>query len=135
VSTSPAVAPRRVLVVDDNHDAADSLGLLLELIGADVKVVYNGPDALKALETYKPSVILLDIGMPEMDGHEVARRIRSRREAGEVTLIALTGWGQEQDRKLSQIAGFDHHLIKPADLRALETLLVSLEDSPKKRGT
>jgi signal transduction histidine kinase/ActR/RegA family two-component response regulator len=134
-SPSPALAPRRVLVVDDNHDAADSLGTLLKMIGADVRVVYSGPDALKALETFKPAVILLDIGMPGMDGHEVARRIRSQPQAGDVTLIALTGWGHERDRNLSQTAGFDYHLIKPADLSALETLLVSLQDSPKARGT
>jgi PAS domain S-box-containing protein len=127
-SSPPAVlGPRRVLVVDDNCDAAQSLGMLLKVLGADVRVVYNGPDALEALASYKPDLVLLDIGMPGMDGHEVARRIRQRPEFQDVTLIALTGWGQEEDRRRSQTAGFDYHLIKPADMSALQTLLVTLE--------
>ncbi len=129
-SPSPVLAARRVLVVDDNRDAAESLDTLLQLLGADVQVAYSGPEALEALSTYKPSVVLLDIGMPGMDGHEVARRIRQRPESKDVTLIALTGWGQEEDRDRSQLAGFDHHLIKPADIDALQNLLVSLEDRP-----
>ncbi|MFO0809323.1 MAG: PAS domain S-box protein [Gemmataceae bacterium] len=126
---------RKVLVVDDNRDAAESLGVLLKLLGADVKVVFSGPDALEALATYKPAVVLLDIGMPGMDGHEVARRIRQQPDAKDVTLIALTGWGQEEDRLRSESAGFDYHLIKPADVNALQTLLVSLEDRPGGRRT
>jgi signal transduction histidine kinase/CheY-like chemotaxis protein len=114
---------RGVLVVDDNRDAADSLGSLLGQLGADVHVVYSGADALEAMRTYRPSVVLLDIGMPGMDGHEVARRIRSRPDSQDVTLIALTGWGQEQERHRARASGFDHHLIKPADLGALESLL------------
>jgi two-component system CheB/CheR fusion protein len=127
---SPAtavLATRRVLVVDDNHDAADSLGTLLGLLGADVCVVYNGQEALKALATFRPAVVLLDIDMPDMDGYEVARRIREQPTSQDMTLIALTGWGQETDRTRSEFAGFDHHLIKPADINALETLLLSLE--------
>lgn len=132
----PAVlAPRRVLVVDDNQDAAESLGMLLKLLGADVRVAYSGPDALEAIVTYKPAVVLLDIGMPGMDGHEVARRIRQQPECQDVTLIALTGWGQEDDRRRSQSAGFDYHLIKPADVSALQTLLLSLEQRPGTRAT
>jgi CheY-like chemotaxis protein len=126
-AASHGLAPRRVLVVDDNRDAAESLGMLLKLVGADVLVVYSGPDALEAFVTYKPSVVLLDIGMPGMDGLEVARRIRERPESQDVTLIALTGWGQDEDRERSAIAGFDYHLIKPADVTTLETLLGSLE--------
>lgn len=118
---------RRILVVDDNRDAADSLALLLKCLGADVHVVYNGPAALEAMETFKPSVVLLDIGMPGMDGHEVARQIRQQSRFQDVTLIALTGWGQEADRSRSQAAGFDHHLTKPADIDALQALLASLE--------
>ncbi len=128
VSRSVVLPPRRILVVDDNQDAADSLGTLLELLGAEVRVVYNGPDALDTFATYKPTVVLLDIGMPGMDGHEVARRIRQHPQTQDVTLIALTGWGQEEDRSRSQTAGFDHHLIKPADVSVLETLLMSLGD-------
>jgi PAS domain S-box-containing protein len=126
-SPSTILASRRVLVVDDNCDAAESLGMLLRLLGADVRVVNNGPDALEALTIFKPAAVLLDIGMPGMDGHEVARRIRQQPEFQDVTLIALTGWGQEKDRRGSQSAGFDYHLTKPADVSALETLLGSLE--------
>jgi len=118
---------RRVLVVDDNRDAADSLGILLKLLGADVHVVYSGMDALDALTTYRPAVVLLDIGMPGMDGHEVARRIRETQDSQDVILIALTGWGQEEDRQRSRSAGFDYHLIKPADINAVQTLLMSVD--------
>jgi CheY-like chemotaxis protein len=127
------LAPRRILVVDDNRDAAESLGMLLKLLGADVHVAYDGPEALEVLATYKPAVVLLDIGMPGMDGHEVARRIRHHPEFRDVTLIALTGWGQEDDRRRSHSAGFDHHLIKPADVNALQTLLMSLDRHPDGR--
>lgn len=131
---SPAVlASKRVLVVDDNRDAAQSLGTLLRLLGADVYVAYNGPDALIALGEHKPTAVVLDIGMPGMDGHEVARRIRELSEFQDVTLIALTGWGQEDDRRRSEQAGFDYHLIKPADIGALQVLLQSLESTPSRR--
>jgi CheY-like chemotaxis protein/nitrogen-specific signal transduction histidine kinase len=117
---------RRVLVVDDNRDAADSLGALLGLIGVEARVVYSGPDALAAVGEFHPAVVLLDLGMPGMDGYEVARRVRARADAGRVTLVALTGWGQDEDRRRSRAAGFDHHLTKPADVDALEALLRSL---------
>jgi len=132
---STVLPARRVLVVDDNRDAAESLGMLLRLLGADVHVVYNGPDALEALTAYRPAVVLLDIGMPNMDGHEVARQIRQRPEFQDVTLIALTGWGQEEDRRLSQSAGFNYHLIKPADAGALQMLLMSPEDREEGQRT
>jgi PAS domain S-box-containing protein len=121
------LSPRRVLVVDDNRDAADSLGMLLKFVGADVQVVYDGAAALKTLDVYQPAVVLLDIGMPGMDGYEVARRIRQHPRGRDVLLIALTGWGQEEDRRRTHTAGFDHHLVKPADVNALQTLLASLE--------
>jgi CheY-like chemotaxis protein len=123
------------MVVDDNRDAAESLTMVLKLLGADACAVHNGPDALDALTTYKPDVVLLDIGMPGMDGHEVARRIRQRSEFRDVTLIALTGWGQEEDRRRSQAAGFDYHLIKPVDAGALQTLLASPEARRESRHT
>ena len=119
---------RRVLVVDDNHDAADSLALLLEILGAEVRVAYDGPEALRIAASYRPSAVFLDIGMREMDGYEVARRIREDPELRGMTLVALTGWGQHDDRRRSRLAGFDHHLIKPADVGALESLLVELDD-------
>jgi signal transduction histidine kinase/ActR/RegA family two-component response regulator len=125
-SPAPQLSRRRVLVVDDNHDAADSLASLLELLGAETDVVYSGPEAIERMATYHPSVILLDLGMPGMDGHEVARRIRRRPEYRDVTLIAMTGWGQEQDRRRTRAAGFDHHLTKPADVDVLGSLLYSL---------
>jgi len=119
------LANRRILVVDDNRDAAESLSTLLTLLGANVHVAFSGPEALDAFETYRPSAVLLDIGMPGMDGHEVARRLRSLPGAEDVTLIALTGWGQAEDRHRSRSAGFDHHIVKPADIHALQSLLAS----------
>jgi len=125
-TTQTILAQRRILVVDDNRDAADSLGLLLTFQGADVQVVHDGPAALAALGTYHPSVVLLDIGMPGMDGYELARRMRQLLDGDDVTLIALTGWGQVQDRRLSKEAGIDYHLIKPVDCDALVGLLTGL---------
>ncbi len=122
-----SLPPHRVLVVDDNRDAAESLGILLELMGAEVEVAYSAQEALKAMRMFQPSVVLLDIGMPGIDGYEVARRIRSGSGSRHVTLIALTGWGQEEDRSRSREAGFDHHLVKPGDVNSLQTLLMSLE--------
>jgi signal transduction histidine kinase/CheY-like chemotaxis protein len=122
-----AIPSRRILVVDDNVDSAKTLGMLLKYLGADVHVVNDGVAALAAVEKYRPDVVLLDIGMPGMDGYEVARRIRELEGVGGVTLIALTGWGQEDDRRRTREAGFDHHLVKPADIVALQTLLGTLD--------
>ena len=116
-------APKRVLVVDDNRDAAESMGVLLEFLGASVKVAHDGPSALGVFAVQKPAVVLLDIGMPGMDGYEVARRLRALPEGNDATLIALTGWGQDEDRARTRAAGFDHHLVKPADIEALRALL------------
>lgn len=118
----------RSLVVDDNRDAADSLGMLLRFLGAEAHIVYDGPAALAALDVFQPAVVLLDLGMPGMDGFEVARRIRQQPRFQHVRLIALTGWSQEEDRHRTRMAGFDHHLTKPADLDVLQALLASLED-------
>jgi len=118
---------RRILVVDDNRDAAESLGSLLELLGADVRVAYDGSEALRVAAAQKPNVVLLDIGMPGMDGYEVARRLRRQRELRNIMLIALTGWGQDEDRGRSREAGFDYHLTKPADMSVLQSLLTSVE--------
>ena len=124
------VATRRILVVDDNRDAADSLGLLLKLLGAEVRVAYDGPEALKAIRAEPPAIVFLDIGMQGMDGYEVARRIREEPELRGVRLIALTGWGQLDDRRRAHSVGFDYHLTKPADARALQSLLVALDEKP-----
>jgi CheY-like chemotaxis protein len=120
-----AVAPPglRVLVVDDNHDAAEVLSLLLESMGLDVESVDSGPAALAAIPKYRPNVILMDIGMPGMDGNEVARRIREQPQFNDIKLIALTGWGQEKDRRLSHESGFDYHLTKPVNFKVLKGLI------------
>ncbi len=116
----------RVLIVDDNRDAADSLCMLLEILGADVKVAHDGAEALDALKVHRPAVVFLDLGMPGMDGYEVARRIRQHPESHDTTLIALSGWGQDKDRLATEAAGFDHHLVKPAEIDALQELLRSV---------
>ena len=127
-SEPAAMAPipaRRVLVVDDNHDAADTLGELLSTLGAEVRVVHSGASALEAAEEFQPEVVLLDIGMPDMDGYEVARRLRAKPSHAATLLIALTGWGQDQDRRHSRAAGFDHHIVKPPDLVRLIKLIAT----------
>jgi PAS domain S-box-containing protein len=124
---SRAVGPLRILIVDDNRDSADSLEMLLQFLGADVQVVYDGQAALDTLRSYRPVVVFLDIGMPGMNGHEVAKRARQTPEGQQATLIALTGWGQKEDLRRSQEAGFDCHLVKPVDADALQTLLSSLQ--------
>ena len=125
---STAVLPQqRILVVDDNRDAAESMRMILNLLGADVQVANDGPQALDAFEAYRPAVVLLDIGMPGMDGYEVARIIRAKHPERRAAIVALTGWGQEDDRRRSRESGFDHHLVKPADIGALRALLASLQ--------
>jgi PAS domain S-box-containing protein len=121
---------RRVLVVDDNRDAADSLGMLLEFLGAEVAVAHDGRSALEKMTTFRPEVVLLDLGMPEMSGLEVARRMRENPALAGITLVALTGWGQREDRRRTTEAGFDYHLVKPADLTALQTILAINADDP-----
>jgi PAS domain S-box-containing protein len=115
----------RVLVVDDNHDAGDSLGEILSMLGADVRVARGGQEALEIFPAFTPRVVLLDIGMPDMNGYEVARAIRSRWPDQPSVLVALTGWGQEDDRRRAREAGFNHHLVKPADIDKLQDLLQS----------
>jgi two-component system CheB/CheR fusion protein len=118
---------RRILVVDDNRDAAASLAMLLGLLGNETRLAHDGPGALEAAHLFKPEVVFLDIGLPGMDGYEVARRLRERPELAGTVLAALTGWGQEEDRRRAQEAGFDHHLTKPADPAALQQLLAALK--------
>ena len=114
-------------MVDDNRDAADSLALLLRLQGHEVRVAHSGPAALEMTKGYAPDVVFLDIGMPGMDGYEVARRLRQQPGLGNVVLAALTGWGQQEDRRRTAEAGFDHHLVKPVEPKALDGLLVDLK--------
>jgi CheY-like chemotaxis protein/anti-sigma regulatory factor (Ser/Thr protein kinase) len=117
---------RRVLIADDNKDAADSLGILLEIDGHEVRVAHGGHAALALAQAFRPEVALLDIGMPEMSGYEVAEALRKEPWGSAIRLIALTGWGQERDRRQSKTAGFDRHLTKPIDMDALCGVLTDL---------
>ncbi len=114
---------RRVLVVDDNSDAAESLALLLQSAGAEVHTANDGPAGLAAVRRFLPHAVLLDLGMPGMDGFEVARRLRAEPGLAGLVLVALTGWGQEEDRKRTRSSGFDHHLTKPVDVDRLMDIL------------
>ena len=121
-SVAAAASGHRVLVVDDNQDAAESLAMLLRLQGHDVRVAHSGEAALKEAEAYSPDAVFLDIGMADLDGYEVARRLRTRAGSDRVVLAALTGWGQQADRRRSMEAGFNYHIIKPPEPRALESV-------------
>jgi signal transduction histidine kinase/CheY-like chemotaxis protein len=116
----------RLLVVDDNQDAANSLAVLLRLKGHEVQVAHDGFTALEVIKNYRPEAIFLDLGMPGMDGYEVARRIRQQPDLGNVVLAAITGWGQQEDRRRSMAAGFNYHLVKPPETRVLERVLEEL---------
>ena len=121
----PAIQPCRILVVDDNRDAADMLSRLLTTTGHELVVAYEGEDALRRASEFKPQVALLDIGMPGMDGYELARRLRNDSQLPELFLVAITGWGQEEDRRRALTAGFDAHLTKPADPDQIAALLAA----------
>jgi len=123
-------ARRRVLVVDDNADAAESLAVLLSMSGHETRLAYDGETALAEAAAFRPEIVFLDIGMPTIDGHETARRIRAEPWGQAVVLVALTGWGQAEDRRRSNEAGFDHHLVKPAD-PAQVAKLIGATSSPK----
>jgi PAS domain S-box-containing protein len=121
-----APARCRLLVVDDNQDAADSLAMLLRMLGNEVHTAHDGLEAVGAAAVFLPDVVLLDIGLPKLNGYEAGRRIREQQGQG-VVLVALTGWGQEEDRRRSKEAGFDHHMTKPVDFDALQKLLAGLK--------
>lgn len=125
-STMPAGPSLRVLVVDDNADAAAMLELLLEAAGHDYRTAYDGPSAIQAALDYRPDVVLLDIGLPELDGFEVARRLRQQHALSNIVLVALTGYGQESDHLRSLDAGFDHHLVKPVNFEKIKQLLATV---------
>jgi CheY-like chemotaxis protein len=116
----------RVLVVDDNRDAADTLSMLLEVLGHRAQVAHDGGAALDVVLDFRPQVVFLDIGMPGMSGYEVAEAIRNDRRFDQPLLVALTGWGSEDDRERTRAAGFDLHLTKPVDLGAIEKMLSSV---------
>jgi DNA-binding response OmpR family regulator len=113
------------MVADDNKDAADSLAMLLELAGHQVRVAHRGRAALALAQTFRPDVAIIDIGMPDLSGYEVARELRRESWGLEICLIAVTGWGQDDDRQRAKEAGFDRHMTKPVEPRALEALLSS----------
>ncbi|KAB7727318.1 PAS domain S-box protein [Rudanella paleaurantiibacter] len=125
----PEGAGRQILVVDDNRDAADTLSMLLKILKNEVYTRYSGIEAVEALQTLRPQLVLLDIGMPDLDGYETCRLIRQLPIGPELTLVALTGYGQAEDRQRSREAGFDDHLVKPVDMAQLGQLLASLSAS------
>jgi len=124
-ATTTQQAQRRILVVDDNRDSAGTLRMMCELSGHQVHTAYDGLDAVEAAAKFQPDVILLDIGLPGLNGYEAARRIRCQPRDKDLMMVALTGWGQKEDRDRSKEAGFDAHLVKPVDFDALKKLLAS----------
>jgi DNA-binding response OmpR family regulator len=116
----------RILIVDDSRDNADGLAALLKTRGYEVQTAYDGEEAIITDDEFAPHVVLLDIGMPKLNGYETCRRIRSRLGGQEKILIALTGWGKEDDRRRTEEAGFDYHMVKPLDPSVLMSLLSSL---------
>jgi CheY-like chemotaxis protein len=124
----PTCSPRRILVADDNRDAAESLKLILELGGHDVHTVFDGESAVRCAETFEPDIALVDIGMPRANGYEVASRIREQPWGKGIYLVALTGWGQDDDKRRAHEAGFDAHLVKPVPPEALDRLLATMSD-------
>lgn len=120
---------RRILVVDDNRDSASTLAILLRLMGNVTKTANDGVEAVEAASDFRPDVVLLDIGLPILDGYEACRRIRQQPGGAEMVMVAVTGWGQDEDRARSSEAGFDHHLVKPVDQATLAEILASVTSS------
>jgi CheY-like chemotaxis protein len=133
-SDAPAASSRRVLIVDDNKDAADSMALLVETVGHKVRTAYDGHGALDAAFAFAPHVLLLDLGVPGLNGFEIARSIRRQPWGKTVALIAVTGWGQEQDRRRTAEAGFDAHLIKPVSKADLLSALRACAQTGRSGG-
>jgi CheY-like chemotaxis protein len=119
-------AQRRILIVDDNRDSAESLGMLLSITGHQTHTAFDGLEAVEAAEKLKPDLVLLDIGLPKLNGYEACRRIRDQAWSKGMTVVALTGWGQEEDRSRASEAGFDSYMLKPVDYAALKRLIASL---------
>jgi CheY-like chemotaxis protein len=129
-SAPPVAGPRgglRILVADDNVDSAKSLAILLEIMGNEVHTAHDGCEAVDTATTFHPDLALLDIGMPRLNGYEACRRIREQPWGKTTVMVALTGWGQIEDVRRSEQAGFDHHLVKPVEPGVLEKLLASLQ--------
>jgi len=117
--------PRRIVIADDNEDSAQSFAMLLSFSGHEVKIAHDGAEALDAVRNFRPDVAFLDIGMPGLTGYEVAQAVRAEPWGSEVTLIAVTGWGQPDDKQRAHTAGFDRHLVKPIDPDEVDRLLDS----------
>jgi CheY-like chemotaxis protein len=127
-SCGPAgIRPCRVLVTDDNVDAATSLAMMLELMGNEIRIAHDGLEAIETAADFRPDMILLDIGMPRLNGYDACRRIREQPWGRGTVIVALTGWGQEEDKRRSREAGFDHHLVKPIDPVTLGQLLAGAQ--------
>jgi CheY-like chemotaxis protein len=132
--TAPPLA-RRILVVDDNRESAASLAMLLDLTGNETKTAHDGVEAVEAAASFRPDVVLLDIGLPQLNGYDAARKIRAQPWGTSMVLVALTGWGQEEDRRKSHEAGFNAHMVKPVDYDALMQLLAETTVSPQHKDS
>src|SRR5688572_19592318 len=131
-SDAVSATPRRfrILVVDDNHDSALSLAMMLSIMGHDTRTAHDGESAVETAESFLPEVMLLDIGLPKLNGYEVAQRIRAHAWGRSMFLIAVTGWGQEEDRQRSSEVGLNVHMVKPVEPAVLEKLLAELPQDP-----
>jgi len=126
-SVKPTPRRFRILVVDDNHDSALSLAMMLSIMGHETRTAHDGESAVETAETFLPEVILLDIGLPKLNGYEVAQRIREKPWGASMFLIAVTGWGQDEDRQRSSEVGLNVHMVKPVEPSELEKLLASID--------
>jgi CheY-like chemotaxis protein len=124
--TADPGAKRRILVADDNDDSVASMALMLKILGNEVRTASDGREAVEVAETFQPKLILLDIGMPQLNGYEACRAIRQKPWGADVIIVALTGWGQEDDKQKAREAGFNHHLVKPVGLDAIRKLLAEI---------
>jgi CheY-like chemotaxis protein len=126
---SRLASPRRILIVDDNRDAASTLATMLRILGNETQVAHDGFEALDAAATYRPEIVLLDIGMPRLSGYDVCRRLREQPWGNEMVIVAVTGWGKEEDRQNSRAAGFNYHLVKPVEPAALKRVFAEFGSS------
>jgi CheY-like chemotaxis protein len=118
-----AMACKRILVADDNADSATTLSIMLEMLGNEVRVAHDGEQAVRAAREFRPDAILLDIGMPKLNGYDACAQLRELPETASAVMVALTGWGQDEDKARSRAAGFDHHIVKPVEPSMLEALI------------
>jgi CheY-like chemotaxis protein len=129
LTAQPPVQRFKILVVDDNHDSALSMSMMLSIMGHDTRTAHDGETAVATAQTFLPDVVLLDIGLPKLNGYEVAQRIREQSWGAAMYLIAVTGWGQDEDRQRSSEVGLNLHMVKPVEPAALEKLLAGLRSS------